>query len=52
MMHSESVEVQEVREIGHKEAGESISIPILWMEIIDVFQKEGNKCQDQEKLNM
>ena len=37
-MHSNSFEMQEVREIDRKEAGESRSFPILWMEIIeDVF---------------
>ena len=41
MMRSKSFEMQEVREIGWKEAGESRGFPILWMGIIDVFQMEG-----------
>ena len=53
MMHSNSFEMQEVREIGRKEAGESRGFPILCMGIIeDVFQMEGNKCEDQERLKM
>ena len=47
MMRSNSFDMQEVREIGRKEAGESRGFPILWMEIIeDVFQMEGKECQD------
>ena len=44
MMFSKSFEMQEVREIGWKEAGESRGFPILWMGIIeDIFQIEGKK---------
>ena len=35
MMHSNSFEMQEVREIGRKEAGESRCFPNLWREIIE-----------------
>ena len=53
MMRSKSLETQEVRDIGRKEARESRSFPILWMGIIeDVFQKEGKKCKVQERLKM
>ena len=52
MMHSENFEMQEVREIGRKEAGESRGFPILCMGIIDVFQMEGKKCKVQERLKM
>ena len=53
MMRSKSVDTQEMREIGRKEEGESRSFPILWMGIIkDVFQMEGKKCEDQERLKM
>ena len=34
MMCSKSFEMQEVREIGRKEAGKSRGFPILWMGII------------------
>ena len=34
MMRSKSFDTQEVREIGRKEAGESKSLPILWIRII------------------
>ena len=38
-MRSKSFEMQEVREIGRKKAGESRGFPNLWMGIIeDVFQ--------------
>ena len=38
MMHSNSFETQEMREIGLKEAGESRGFPILCMGIVeDVF---------------
>ena len=48
MMRSKSFETQEVRKIGPKEAGESRSFSILWMEKIkDIFQMEG---KDQERL--
>ena len=41
MMCLNSFDTQEVREIGRKEAGESI----LWMGIMeDVFQMEGKEC--------
>ena len=53
MMRSNSFDTQEVREIGRKEAGESRGFPILWMGIMeDVFQMEGKKCEDQERLKM
>ena len=53
MMRSKSFDTQEVREIGRKEAGESRSFPILCMGIIEVvFQMEGKKCEDQERLKM
>ena len=46
MMRSKSFKMQEVREIGWKEAGESRGIPILWMGIIeDVFQMKGKECK-------
>ena len=46
MMRSKSFDTQEVREIGQKEAGESIGI------IEDVFQMEGKECKIQERLKM
>ena len=50
---SKCFEMQEVREIGRKEAGESRDFPILWMGIMeDVFQMEGKECEDQERLKM
>ena len=53
MMRSNSFEMQEVREIGWKGAGESRGFPILCMGIIeDVFQMEGKECEDQERLKM
>ena len=53
MMHSKSFDVQEVREIGQKEVGESRGFPILWMrKIKDVFQMEGKNCKVQERLKM
>ena len=53
MMRSNSFDTQEVKEIGRKEAGQSIGFPILWMEIMeDVFQMEGKECEDQERLKM
>ena len=53
MMRSNSLDTQEVREIGRKEIGESRGFPILWMGIIeDVFQMEGKECEDQERLKM
>ena len=44
MMHSKSFDMQEVRKIGCKEAGESRGFPILWIRIMkEVFQmKERN----------
>ena len=52
-MCSKSFEMQEVREIGWKEAGESRGFPILCMSIIvDVFQMEGKECEDLERLKM
>ena len=53
MMCLKSFDMQEVREIGRKEAGESRSFPILCMGIIeDVFQMKGKECEDQERLKM
>ena len=53
MMRSKSFDTQEVREIGRKKAGDSRCFPILWMGIMeDVFQMEGKKCKDQERLKM
>ena len=52
-MRSNSFDMQEVRKIGRKEAGESRGFPILCMGIIeDVFQMEGKECEDQERLKM
>ena len=52
-MRSKSLETQEVREIGLKEAGESRGFSILCMGIIeDVFQMEGKECKDHERLKM
>ena len=53
MMRSKSVDTQEVREIGRKEAGESRGFPILCIGIIeDVFQMEGKGCEGQERLKI
>ena len=53
IMRLKSIDTQEVREIGWKEAGESRDFPILWKEIIKyVFQMEGKECKDQERLKM
>ena len=53
MMRSKSFEMQEVGEIGWKEAGESRGFPISWMGIIeDVFQMEEKECKNQERLKM
>ena len=53
IMHSNSFETKEVREIDRKEAGESRGfLPILQMGRIDVFQMEGKECEDQERLKM
>ena len=53
MMHSNSFDTQEVREIGRKEAGESRGFPFLCMGIMeDVFQMEGKECEDQVRLKM
>ena len=53
MMRSNSFDMQEVREIGQKEAGESRGFPILWMGIIeDVFQMEGKECKVNERFKM
>ena len=53
MMHSNSFDTQEVREVSWKEAEESRGFPILCMRIMeDVFQMEGKECEDQERLKM
>ena len=53
MMPSNSFDMQEVRETGRKEAGESRGFPMLWMGIIeDVFQMEGKEYEDQDRLKM
>ena len=53
MMRSNSFDMQEVRELGRKEAGESRGFPMLWMGIIeDVFQIEGKEYEVQEGLKM
>ena len=52
IMRSKTFETQEAREIGWKEAGESIGFPIVWMKIIDVFQIQEKKCKDQERLKV
>ena len=53
MKRSNNFGMQEVREIGLKEAGEPRGFPILCMGIIeDVFQMEGKECKDQERLKM
>ena len=51
MMRSNSFDIQVVRDIGRKEAGESRGFPILSMGIMeDVFQMEGKDCKDQERF--
>ena len=53
MMRSKSIDTQEVRDIGWKEAGGSRGFPILCMGIIEhVFQMEGKECEGQERLKM
>ena len=53
MMRSKSFDVQEVREIGQKEAGELRDFLILWMGIMeDVFEMEEKECIDQERLKL
>ena len=53
MMHSNSFDMQEVREIGHKKVRESRGFPILCIKIMeDVFQMEGKECRDKERLKM
>ena len=53
MMRSNSFEMQEVREIGRKEAVESRGFTILWVGIIeDVFQMEEKECEVQDRLKM
>ena len=52
MMRSKSFDMQEVREIGRKEAGELRGFLVLWMGTIDVFQMEGKECEVQERLKM
>ena len=44
MMRSKNFDMQGVKQISRKEAGESRGFPILCMEIIeDVFQMEGKE---------
>ena len=51
IMRSKSLGMQEVREIGRKEAAESRSIPILWMGIMeDIFPNGRKKYKDQERF--
>ena len=53
MMRFKSFDMQEAREIGRKEAGESRGFPMLCMEMMEnVFQMEGKKCKVQERLKM
>ena len=53
IMRSKSIDTQEVREIGRKEAGESRGFPILLMGIVeDVFQTERKECKVQERLKI
>ena len=53
VMRSNSFDTQEMREIGHKKAGQSRGFPILCMGIIeDVLQMEGKECEDQDRLKM
>ena len=53
MMRLKSFDMQEMREIGWKEAGESRGFPILWMRTIeDVFQMEGKECKVRERLKV
>ena len=52
-MCSKSVDMQEAKEIGRKEAGELRGFPILWMVVIeDVFRMEGKECKVQERFKM
>ena len=48
MMRLKSFDMQEVREIGWKETGESRGFPILWMGIME----NGKECKVQERLKM
>ena len=51
-MRSNNFEMQEVREMGRNEAGESVGLPVLWIGMIDdAFHMEGKVCDDQDKLN-
>ena len=53
MMCSQSFATQEVREIGRKKAEQLKDFPMLWVSIIeDVFQMEGKKSTDQDRLKM
>ena len=53
IMRSKSLDTQKVRNIGRKEASESIGFLMLWMGILeDVFQMEGKECRVQERLKM
>ena len=45
MMHSKSFDTQEVREIGQKEAGESIDFSILRMGIMERILKRNVKSR-------
>ena len=52
MICSKSFEMQEVREIGRKEAGESRDFSVLWLGIIedvkDLKCEDENPCQRKE----
>ena len=53
LMRSKSFDMQEVRETGRREAGDSRGFPIHRMGIMeDVFQMEGKECEIQEKSKM
>ena len=53
MMCLKSFDMQEMREMGWKEAEELISFPILWFGIMeDVFQMKGKEFRDHKGLKM
>ena len=53
VMRSKSFEMQEMREIGRKEAEESRGFPILWTGIIeDIFEMEEKECKEHERLKV